>query len=145
MMMPDRGQSPADQWYYKQPTDRTAISQQKIDQLQVCLVFRPKKIVLLPVSWLTHQNWCEKVLNFSLWAKTFFLAYQLMCSMGKKNKNHWVTASATSCRKDEKLTFWYVLCHLFDSTSTSDSFLSCVHSLPIWFLSSVVDINMITF
>ena len=42
MMMPDRGQSPADQWYYKQPTDRTAISQQKIDQLQVCLVFRPK-------------------------------------------------------------------------------------------------------
>lgn len=33
-MLPDRGQSPADQWYYQPLTDRSAIGQQKIDQLQ---------------------------------------------------------------------------------------------------------------
>ena len=88
---------------------------------------------------------------FSLWAKNIFFCLPTHVLRGqkkkkkKKNTNHRPTASPTSCRKDEKWTFWYVLCHLFDRASTSDTFLSCVHSLPTWFLSSVVDINMIIF
>ena len=64
--------------------------------------------------------------------KNFFYLHVPTCVLrGPKNINHRLTASPTSCRKDEKWTFWYVLCHLFDRTTTSDSFLSCFHSLPI--------------
>ena len=111
---------------------------------------RMKQLGSLAVHW-THSedwsDWADAQADLSLRWRSHFVgfvmsrlisdsrgcAYRLVCSVGKKKKYIYKspTASPTSCRKDEKWTFWYVLCHLFDRTATSDSFLSCVRALPI--------------
>ena len=110
-------------------------------QTVVCITCIRPKNSLVSAFPTDPSKLMRKSIFFSFWA-----SYRLMCSVGKKKIiNHRPTESPTSCRKERNERFGMFCVNLFDRTSTSDSFLSCVHSLPIWFLSSVGDINMIIF